>query len=72
MNEVDDKDNLMTVAFKGESLENTIIMELPSVPRSGDHVTLDSDIKFKITDVHWGLTSSGLRNVELSVVPIEN
>ena len=53
----------VTVWFDGGSQHEPAKLEMPTVPRLGDHITLESGTTYKIVGVHWDFTSKGLGNV---------
>ncbi len=55
--------NTVTVWFDGGSEREPNKLSMPSVPRLGDHITLDSGTTYKVIGVHWDFSSEGLRNV---------
>ncbi len=40
-------------------------LELPAVPRIGDHVTLDTGCLYRVAHVHWSYTSTGFKCIEV-------
>ena len=54
---------MTTVHFTGGSQHEPAKLEMPTVPRLGEHITLDSGTTYRIVGVLWDYTSKGLANV---------
>lgn len=59
----------ISVKFHGVSKDEPKQMDLPAVPRVGDHMTLDSGILYRVTHVHWSFTTKDFSNIVLHVEP---